>query len=271
MKLIEAKAKNRKEELEALISTKQHELKKLQSRLPEGMIRTAQRGNSFQYYLRNSAEKNGKYIPKKKEKIAMEYSSREYCEKVICAAEEELAAIEKLLRFYDNHMRPEDVYSHMPLGKRVLINPIKVTDDEYITAWFQQNVPLRDYREETRNIETSYGEKVRSKSEAMIAELYRRKGIPYIYEKPLELKGIGIVRPDFTFLDIERRTEIYHEHLGMVDDEEYMNNAIHKIRLYEKNGIFIGDRLLITCETQKNPMDIKAVERTIDNILTVRH
>ncbi len=46
---------------------------------------------------------------------------------------------------------------------------------------------------------TEKGERVRSKTEKMLADFFYRKEILYRYEKPLYLKGYGIVYPDFAF------------------------------------------------------------------------
>lgn len=43
-------------------------------------------------------------------------------------------------------------------------------------------------------------ERVRSKSEKILADYFYRRKIPYKYECPLTLKGVGTVYPDFTFL-----------------------------------------------------------------------
>lgn len=40
-----------------------------------------------------------------------------------------------------------------------------------------------------------------------------------------------------------------------MDDEDYASNAIRKIWDYERNGIFIGDRLIITMETKVNQLN----------------
>ena len=268
MRIVLSEVKQRTEELERVIERKKRELERLAERLPKGMIRTTQHGDVFQYYFReNSSEKNGIYIPRKKEKVAAEYALMEYCEKVISSAERELAILNRIISFYENNIWPEKVYEKMSLGKRKLIDPIWISDEEYVKRWLKENDTASEYREEGKIFETSFGEKVRSKSEVLISELYHRKGIPYIYEKPLEFKGLATFRPDFTFLDVRRRVEIYHEHLGLIDDEEYRNNALQKIRLYEKNGYHIGDRLLVTCETQRNPLDIKTVERSVTHLL----
>lgn len=58
----------------------------------------------------------------------------------------------------------------------------------------------KQFREGEPVILTNRGERVRSKSEKIIADCFFRKGIPYKYECPLYLKGLGIIYPDFTIL-----------------------------------------------------------------------
>ncbi|MFQ9213592.1 MAG: hypothetical protein ACLR4C_08105 [Eubacterium ventriosum] len=41
-------------------------------------------------------------------------------------------------------------------------------------------------------------------------------------------------------LNRKTRKEIYWEHLGMMDDADYVEKAIKKIELYEKMGYFKG-------------------------------
>ena len=56
---------------------------------------------------------------------------------------------------------------------------------------------------------TENGERVRSKSEKILADYFYRQNILYKYEKPLYLKGYGTVYPDFTFLSSKTGKEIY--------------------------------------------------------------
>ena len=55
--------------------------------------------------------------------------------------------------------------------------------------------------------------------------------------------------------------EIYWEHDGRMDDPEYARKAIKKIETYEKNGIFPGQRLVLTFETLQDGLDMKIVEK----------
>lgn len=58
-----------------------------------------------------------------------------------------------------------------------------------------------------------------------------------------------MIHPDFTILDLKNRREIYWEHRGMMDDEEYARNTVVRIKMMMKNGIVIGKNLIISEET----------------------
>ena len=52
------------------------------------------------------------------------------------------------------------------------------------------------------------------------------------------MNGYGIVYPDFTLLSRKTGKEIYWEHEGMMDDQEYARKAVQKIDLINEQ-IFI--------------------------------
>src|SRR5699024_4574121 len=80
---------------------------------------------------------------------------------------------------------------------------------------------------------TVKGDKVRSKSEVIIANLLADNGIDYDYEKKLEYADGGWIEPDFTIKN-EDGTELYWEHLGMLGVESYDNRWLRKQDIYEK-------------------------------------
>ena len=94
----------------------------------------------------------------------------------------------------------------------------------------------------TPQIMTSFGLKVRSKSEVFIAEkLYERK-INFKYEIPLSAGG-KTYYPDFTIYFGTK--EIYWEHFGMLSDDTYAQKTDIKIKWYKKN---FPDKLIWTQE-----------------------
>ena len=114
---------------------------------------------------------------------------------------------------------------------------------------------------------TEKGEQVRSKSEKILADYFYRKNILYKYEKPLYLRGYGMVYPDFTFLSSKTGQEIYWEHEGMMDKPEYARSAIRKIESYQKNGIYIGEKLILTFETEQNILNQNIIASLADKYL----
>ena len=53
-----------------------------------------------------------------------------------------------------------------------------------------------------------------------------------------------------------------------MDDPEYARNAIRKIeKTYEKNGIFPGQKLILTFETLQDGLDMKVVESLVKEYL----
>ena len=89
------------------------------------------------------------------------------------------------------------------------------------------------------------------------------KKIPHRYESPIFLRGIGIVYPDFTVLNVRLQKEFYWEHFGMMEHQEYAEYAIQRIGIYEKNGILPGNQLILTFETKRNPINQKTLWQTI--------
>lgn len=111
---------------------------------------------------------------------------------------------------------------------------------------------------------TDRGERVRSKSEQLIANRLLAKGIPYKYECPINVGG-KIFHPDFTILRISDRKEIYYEHLGKMGDEEYAHTTILRINKYVMNGIALGEKLFTTMESYTAPLDLRVLDQMIES------
>ena len=65
-------------------------------------------------------------------------------------------------------------------------------------------------------------------------------------------------------MHIASRKEIYWEHRGMMDDRDYARRAVFKLRSMMKNGLVLGDNLIITEETSANPLGTNEIEMVIN-------
>ena len=108
---------------------------------------------------------------------------------------------------------------------------------------------------------------VRSKSEKILADLFYKKGIPYIYEPMLNLKNGHYIFPDFALLNLRKKKTIYWEHFGVISDSEYAAKSIRKLDEYERQGLISGDNLIFSTESTDNPLNTRLVEAKIDKFL----
>ena len=98
------------------------------------------------------------------------------------------------------------------------------------------------------------GNKLRSKSEVIIDQTLFFNKIDYRYECQLILNDV-ILYPDFIALSKSTKQFIIWEHLGLMDDPHYVNNALSKLKLYITNGYIPGINLIITSETNQTPLN----------------
>jgi hypothetical protein len=60
---------------------------------------------------------------------------------------------------------------------------------------------------------------------------------------------------------------MYWEHLGMLDDDVYLEKALRKTMSYEHSGIFPGEDLILTFETKNIPLSPKQILLKIEHYL----
>ena len=132
----------------------------------------------------------------------------------------------------------------------------------YVENWISTPYEVLQKFEKPTGFYSDNNEQMRSKSEVIIANQLKKYKIPYKYECPLSIGG-RMIYPDFTVLNVKKRKELYWEHLGLLDDSDYLEKIITKFIRYELNGFFPGDKLIITFETSRQPLNVKLVEYTI--------
>ena len=260
--------------IQLLLSKREQYLKKLIQQMesalqssPNGFLRVSQSGNRIQYYQRTDPKNpTGKYLGKGDLPLARALAQKDYHTKVFHSARAEHTAITKFLSLLPE-IPAEKVYEILHPNRQSLIVPIQQTDEQFINAWVSYSYQGKFIDDNTPELYTSRGERVRSKSEIIIADSLNRESIPYRYECPLTLSGIGNVYPDFTVLNTRLRKELYWEHFGMMDDPVYVEKALQKIASYEQHGIFPGEHLIITYETRQTPINQKLVHLMIQHYL----
>lgn len=252
------------EKLSELINTTQEGLKKA----PDGNLRISinKSGKPEFYHRTDSKDRNGKYIQKKNIDLAKALAQKEYDTRLLAKSKLRRRIIQDFMEKYEISSLNE-VYTNTSTLRRNLIDSMGISDEEYVKQWQTVNYKLKGFDDFAPEIYTEKGERVRSKSEKMIADKLYMRGIPYRYEYPLQLKGYGVVHPDFTLLNVSTRQEYILEHLGMMDDEVYCTKAIQKIETYQKCGIYPGEKLLLTFETKTKPINMKVLDGLIDNFL----
>ena len=141
---------------------------------------------------------------------------------------------------------------------RSLVAPFIQTTGSWYTSWLRQ--PYKRYmrRPEELRIQAKCGLLVRSKSEAIIADLLFEAHIPFHYEECL-MVGNTEVYPDFTIL-IAPDTVVYWEHFGALKRADYLADTQRKMSSYLAGGIYPGRDLYITCEDSDRPLQLQEAE-----------
>lgn len=263
-------------DLQTLLAAK----KKSYEKAPQGRIRISQKGGHPEYYLvTERGSLRGKYLPHSQETLARQLAQKDYDARLIKLLQKEISALQNYMKQTSNGRAIPELYDSLCPARRSLITPAILTNEQYAASWQEVSWTGRPFAPDAPYICTAHGERVRSKSEVIIADTLLRYNIPYRYEFPITLKRINpddirrdfgssiTLYPDFLCLNTRTRTEFYWEHFGLMDSTEYSNNAAGKLRLYTENGILAGRNLIITMETQTEPPSIKALEKLIEEFL----
>ena len=134
------------------------------------------------------------------------------------------------------------------------------------TEWLNLEEQKNNFYFESLRHVTSMGLAVRSKSEAIIAELLDANGLKYKYETKLKIRDKSF-SPDFAILRADDNKIIYWEHFGMINNEEYLIKMFYKLNEYQKAEIILWDNLVITCDSEDGNIDARQIIRIIKKML----
>lgn len=240
----------------------QEELEKELKHTVSGNLRVTTCKSCNQYYI------DGLYQSKRNLKKAKKIAKRDYYIKLYPIINKTIKLLDSIIKIYESN-ELDSIYNNMCEGKRKLIdNSLYLTTEQYVSQFYAMEAkgPQNSYAIEGDTY-TNKNEHVRSKSEKIIADELFRYDIPYRYEFPITLLDKGnmvMFYPDFTVLNKRTRKTYILEHLGMMDNIEYVQKTMRKLDIYEKNGFLLGKNLLFFRETKENPINVKSIKKYIE-------
>lgn len=246
------------------------EIQKEYAKMPKGSLLVAPgtTSTSFRYYLREeTTDKMGTYLNLAQEKTKKKYATKKYYSKLLKEIDNEMVKLKKMIS-----TNSEDsiisTFKKLNPGITKLIAPINIDNETFIKMWLAEEYEGLgfDINDKT-SLYSDRNERMRSKSEVLIANALNRRNIPYKYECPLELSNGQKLYPDFTILDVKNRKVKYWEHLGKMGDMAYVARNIWKLDEYKKQNIRLGINLYVTYENGINAIGKEDIEGTIEAIV----
>lgn len=235
--------------------------------LPDGKIRFWGYDDKVRYYMKTpDSPTNGVYISRNNLQLIKDLCRKAYLEEVMAELENEQKLLLQFNQEYDSN-KVSAVYQNMDERIRNFTTNISPTDEECLAIWNSETYQPKEIPEDLPLFLTDNKEKVRSKSEILIANSLKRFGVPYKYEHPLKLGNKIVFYPDFMCFNVRLRRTIIWEHFGMLSDSQYVENMIKKLNLYAKNGFYLGINLIVTFESNNVPLDMEIVESLIHQYL----
>jgi hypothetical protein len=238
---------------------------------PEGNLSLKKiKGNSYIYFHNKRLSESRSLSPKKKNDAELIRNIREkyFVKKSITQLRKNKKIMNSLLKDFVP-FDPGEIRNNMStVYREVQIIEWKSIMDLTIEKWKENNeCDSFLYPEGLRHI-SAKGQRVRSKSEAIIADLLDYRNILYKYEEPLNIKGQKFF-PDFTvFRSFDNRI-IYWEHFGMMNDMEYKKNMEMKLLAYRNSEIIPWDNLILTFDTEEGNIDVSMISSIIDKMLLI--
>ena len=206
---------------------------------------------------------------------AVDHAKKEYAYRLKEVLEKDLEIIRLIKGRYRSY-DCETILDSLSTASRTILE--KAGDFSYIfdvpELFVNENPgPGGENRYEMRNpSRTGYGRPVRSKGEALIGTMLEQYRITYTSEERLVLidwDGSKVVRyPDFTVYGGSEK--VHWEHMGLIENDNYLFDNAKKIQLYHRNGIVLWDNLIITMDGPGGSVNAEAIDEIIRSFLLPR-
>lgn len=230
----------RQDEAEEKIRILKNRLAQLQTKPLPGKLDIKTNGRKPEYFhcMVQNGTKERKYLPQSDLPVAKNLAQQVYNRRISRLLDRlSKKASTSSLTVGEIDRAVDKVYSDMHPLRQALVTPVQMTAGQKFQAWKAHSYQGLGFREDDpKGIITNNHERVRSKSEKILADLFSSKNIFYKYECPLHLSNNIVFYPDFTFFLPPQNQEIYWEHFGLMDSPDYAINTIKKFAPMKKTG-----------------------------------
>ena len=179
----------------------------------------------------------------------------------------------KLLEKVDGKFKPYDAESidsnlraiYRDNTGMVNKNPGFMSSDEWLKQQYSSTLPTAE-----KTHITADGKTARSKSELVIHNILTQLGIPFKNDVDINLRtetGEKVYKNADFVMPGKHGEYIILEHFGMLDSEDYLLRAIHKIRIYGLNGYTLNDRLFISMDGFNVSLNAQALRDMIEKLI----
>ena len=241
--------------------------KSIAAKGPYDLTVSSIRGQTRFYEIDYRTNKKNYLSKEKKERIA-ELAQKEYEKKLVLSLKKKKNQLNRCQSILDTSTTDNGLTS-LRNEIRDLVKPFTEIDEDYANSWSKARYYTTN--KEDNPFITLNKDRVRSKSEVIIADRLYMADVPYHYEERLVLInrfGEPIkYYPDFTCLNKKTKQVFYWEHLGMLGDPKYCADNISKLENYLMNGIIQGKNLILTYECKDKQLSTVYVDQMIKQFL----
>ena len=224
--------------------------------LPEGRLTVARKGTGAYYSKFQSGTKT--YLGTAANEEVKSLQQRRILEASIQRIDSNLKLMDQYVRQY----QPVDRMSVLQTLPKAYHNAEDLSQcgDEWERAPYDKSTQYPQWLTH----QTLKGELVRTKSEALVANLLYNKGIPYHYEENLEFPE-GVIAPDFKVaVRSENRFKLL-EHCGLLGSDRYVRKFNWKLQTYIRNGYIPWRDVFFTFDDLNGSIDTRAISQMMDN------
>lgn len=240
---------------------------------PNGILVCRKKNDSYRYARKIKTKGKATQVTarseiylRKDDPLLLNLAQRDYYKQYLKDLQQELAGVEEYLKQHEKAVNVQ-TYLEKHHGIRKILQPALIDRTNKYAKWAAAPYQKNPFHPEGLIYITKGGFYVRSKAEQMIANMYIDEGIPFRYEDPVIMPDGNVIYPDFHLFSLRDYSEWYHEHNGMMLNEDYFLRYEKKVRSFRSAKIIPGVNLLQTFEAEGHPLNPACVQHLIDTYL----